>query len=315
MLGRLGVLAAVLAVALVGGAVGRNATPAAAAAAALLCDGAQINTGGCVYLTQEVRRLWTENFDNRASSAWADFGPIALYSDIDFKGKCQTINPGVAVPLTGGWVGNNTVSSVRLGPCLASDWTVPQKLWPGNPSATGSGPFEVGFPSYPSYKYVGDVKVITGSSSGISCGSDWVKAEFYLGGAADLNRGAGGAFVYLCYRLSTVPTFHEFYAVAGDSSEVPCWHPSHYKVPGDLNKGAGGKFIYFCVADESSSSTRAGYMTRDIYFVRVGSTGTTLNQAWTTAQQSCDHDWLELGVTDLNAGAGGNYIFSCVERG
>lgn len=297
---RVGVFLAIVALVAAASFVGRQT--AVAGAAVFMCDGAQINSGGCIFPSQDTPDLRTLNFDNRASSVLANSGPVALYADSRYRGRCQTIPPDTVVALTGSWVGDNTVSSVRMGPCLASDWTGPQKLWPGNPGATGAGDF------------VGDVKVIAGSSSSVSCGSGWTKTNFIgSGDPADLNRGAGGAFVYLCVRYTNRPTFVALYAVAGDATDVPCQHPSHFKVPGDLNKGAGGKFIYFCVADDSGYWLTGSHIGNWIYFVRVGSTGIAHHQALNTARQDCDDNWTyQLSIVDLNEGAGGDYIFTCV---
>jgi len=64
----------------------------------------------------------------------------------------------------------------------------------------------------------------------------------------DLNEGAGGEYVYLCYRLANWNNnvaIKDVTVVGGSNSNLP--PPYGYeKVPGDLNKGAGGEFIYVC---------------------------------------------------------------------
>lgn len=233
MLGRLGLLAAVLALALVGAAVGRTAEPAAAQATATAVSLRGAPGLGSRYIMQDTPDLRTLNFDNLASFAFADYRPVALYSDAQYQGRCQTIEPGMSVPLAGSFVGDKQVSSVRMAPCRSTDLTDP--VWRGNPSATGSG------------SYVGDVKVISGSSYSISCGEGWQKAlDEYYATPSDLNAGAGGSFVFLCTRWHNQPTFRHITSVAGNGPNTPC--PTGYKkVPGDLNQGAGGKYIYFCV--------------------------------------------------------------------
>jgi hypothetical protein len=64
----------------------------------------------------------------------------------------------------------------------------------------------------------------------------------------DLNEGAGGEYVYLCYRLANWNNdiaIKDVTVVGGNSSNVP--PPYGYeKLPEDINKGAGGDFIYIC---------------------------------------------------------------------
>jgi hypothetical protein len=48
-------------------------------------------------------------------------------------------------------------------------------------------------------RYLADIQVIRGTSSGISCPDGWTKKP------TDLNKGAGGDFIYLCTRYTTDP--------------------------------------------------------------------------------------------------------------
>ena len=63
----------------------------------------------------------------------------------------------------------------------------------------------------------------------------------------DLNKGAGGAYVYLCY--STDPNVGQpisnIQVVASDSSTIQV-QEGFISIDKDLNKGAGGKYIYLC---------------------------------------------------------------------
>jgi hypothetical protein len=61
----------------------------------------------------------------------------------------------------------------------------------------------------------------------------------------DLNAGAGGDFIWLCYKRSDNPiSAIKSLFVADDDQPNP---PDNYrKIDVDLNKGAGGKFIWLC---------------------------------------------------------------------
>jgi hypothetical protein len=301
---RVGLFLAVMALIGIASLASRN-TASAATAAAMLCDGwnGSQQTGSCVSLTQDTPDLRTRNFDNRASAVIGSGGQIALYTDINYRGRCQPINPGGPVPLVSTLVGDNAASSVRLGPCLACD-NNGAKIWAFNPSATGSGDF------------IGDVKVVAGGSSGVSCGSGWYKAtDVGYEYAMDLNRNAGGAYVYLCIRKHNQPSFYDISAVYGTSSDVPCPSGDYYKVPGDLNKGAGGRFIYFCMIPLRASDS---YTLNDVTFARAGGYYTTAAEAEAIATGRCNrgspnYGWYYAVDTrvDLNRGAGGDFIYIC----
>jgi hypothetical protein len=63
----------------------------------------------------------------------------------------------------------------------------------------------------------------------------------------DLNAGAGGDFIFLCFTRIAVlgPPITDVTVTLGDSFGIP--PPIGYtKIPVDLNKGAGGAFIFLC---------------------------------------------------------------------
>ena len=63
----------------------------------------------------------------------------------------------------------------------------------------------------------------------------------------DLNKGAGGAYVYLCYSTdpNVGPPITNIKVVASDSSAIQV-EEGYINTGKDLNKGAGGKYIYLC---------------------------------------------------------------------
>ena len=60
----------------------------------------------------------------------------------------------------------------------------------------------------------------------------------------DLNKGAGGQYIYLLYSKSGTSPLVAISVIAGDSADISA-PPGFTKYPQDLNAGAGGKFIYF----------------------------------------------------------------------
>lgn len=64
----------------------------------------------------------------------------------------------------------------------------------------------------------------------------------------DLNKGAGGKYVYLCYKKAAyddAKAIKSVTVIGGNSAEVPAPY-GFTKVPGDLNAGAGGQYVYVC---------------------------------------------------------------------
>ena len=116
----------------------------------------------------------------------------------------------------------------------------------------------------------------------------------------DLNKGAGGDYIYLCYSTSTAVSSSPITGltvVAGGSSSVTC--PSGYsKISIDLNKGAGGEYIYLCYTKNSgpTSIKNVNVLASDGSSVRVP-------QGWTCINR------------DLNKGAGGKYIYLIYNTG
>ena len=66
----------------------------------------------------------------------------------------------------------------------------------------------------------------------------------------DLNKGATGEYVYLCYTTTlSSPPITGLQVFAGDSESFGI--QNGYKIiPKDLNKGAEGKFIYVCTTTD-----------------------------------------------------------------
>ena len=87
-------------------------------------------------------------------------------------------------------------------------------------------------------EYIVDLMVIYGQN--VSAPPGYTK--IYV----DLNKGAGGEYIHLCYKRSaSEPPITGINVFAESSEDFPI-QSGYSKVPGDLNKGAGGKYIYVC---------------------------------------------------------------------
>jgi Calcineurin-like phosphoesterase len=85
---------------------------------------------------------------------------------------------------------------------------------------------------------------------------------------------------------------------ASDSNQCPS---SYTQIPTDLNAGAGGKYIYACIT-RGDSSTRYGVPLSDLVVTASGKSANICPGGYSRLSQ------------DLNAGAGGDYVFFCTSR-
>ena len=91
-----------------------------------------------------------------------------------------------------------------------------------------------------------DLNVITGKNSSIEAEHDFVKIP------ADLNRGAGGDFIYLCLKKGTETEDTKFIrGIKIIMNDEPT--PDGYeKIKVDLNKSVGGDYMYLCFSRDES---------------------------------------------------------------
>lgn len=135
-----------------------------------------------------------------------------------------------------------------------------------------------------------DLLVIQGNSASIEPPEGYVKIP------QDTNEGAGGKYIYICYKKGPIQqAITDIYVTAGDSSSV--FVPDGYtKIDKDLNKGAGGKYIYLCYRRVMNTPIK------DITLIK----GTDSN-----IKPPMGYERL---AQDLNQGAGGKYIYVCIKR-
>ena len=158
--------------------------------------------------------------------------------------------------------------------------------------------------------YITDLYIIAGNSSNITPPASYQKID------VDLNKGAGGKYIYLCYTkqdvASPIQGLEVYYGV--DKYPYPSlsypWrdgvisNSAGFDYPGiDLNCGAGGDYIYLYQTRVSGIlNPYEGYKPWSkikeigVYFAR------------TSASSQVPAGWKRIPV-DLNMGAGGFYIY------
>lgn len=136
------------------------------------------------------------------------------------------------------------------------------------------------------------------------CITDLSVIESDKGGAAppygfkkidvDLNKGAGGKYIYLCYKegLDTAAPIKDIIVLDGKNAQAPS---GYNKINIDLNHGAGGKYIYLAYSKTVNKDP-----VRSVAVIL----GKNANAPY--GYQKIDYD--------LNKGAGGEYIYLCYSR-
>lgn len=115
---------------------------------------------------------------------------------------------------------------------------------------------------------------------------------------SDLNRKAGGKFIYLLYLLGNDQSKKITDVITNNASKTDAPAKAGYiHLPEDLNKGAGGKFIYIDYKRENNPALSGyqGFCTRN-------------------SSNYCYDNWEPIKdkygkIIDLNEGAGGDFIY------
>jgi hypothetical protein len=127
--------------------------------------------------------------------------------------------------------------------------------------------------------FVSGLKVILNNDS---VPSGYKKIDF------DLNKGAEGEFIWLCYKRSDNES-EAIRALFIADDEQPNPPAGYQKIDVDLNAGAGGKFIWLCY-------TKNAGIGKPLTDIIVGGSGAP----------SPEYTKLDY---DLNKGAGGEFIY------
>lgn len=127
---------------------------------------------------------------------------------------------------------------------------------------------------------ISEVTVIAGGSWGIQPPDGWTKIP------VDLNRNAGGAYIFACYKKGVGAPITGLTVVIGQDSMPPVgWE----RINVDLNQGAGGNYLWLCTTRDPSCAT-----VKDMV-VLLGDAATPPG-------------YYKIPV-DLNRNAGGDYIY------
>lgn len=143
-------------------------------------------------------------------------------------------------------------------------------------------------------QFITYLKIISEGSRGNHCPSSTEQIQ------QDLNQGAGGKFIYLCYsKGGTNKPITDLQVTSSGSAGNQCgagweWYPQ------DLNEGAGGDFIYLCSRTEDRPDR-----IKEIQFTSTPNPGNFCPPGW---------NWIN---KDLNKGtkkSGDPYIYLCYLR-
>jgi MAC/Perforin domain len=142
--------------------------------------------------------------------------------------------------------------------------------------------------------YVDSLVVISGSNSGIQPPAGYTKIPY------DLNKGAGGKFLYLCYHKASYQPFgknkqciNSLVVIYGKNTPPPA---GYIKIPQDLNEGAGGEYVYLCYRVADWSNDKA---IKDVTVIGGNNENVPPPYGYVKVPG------------DLNKGAGGDYIYVC----
>jgi MAC/Perforin domain len=142
--------------------------------------------------------------------------------------------------------------------------------------------------------YVDALVVISGSNSNVAPPIGYTKIPY------DLNKGAGGKFIYLCYHKASYQAFGKnkqcidsLVIIYGRNTQPPA---GYTKLPQDLNEGAGGEYVYLCYRQADWANDIA---IKDVTVVG----GSSSNVPPPYGYQKVPGD--------LNKGAGGDFIYVC----
>ena len=122
-------------------------------------------------------------------------------------------------------------------------------------------------------------------------GQNSLPPEGFIKIPVDLNNGAGGEYVYLCYTTGAGDPINFIQVFAGDSEDFEIQN-GYNKLPYDLNKGAGGKYIYLCY-----TKVEVARPVMDLNVVQGSSPHVYPTSEWIRINQDCSE------------GAGGDYTY------
>ncbi|PIE76961.1 MAG: hypothetical protein CSA13_01945 [Clostridiales bacterium] len=162
---------------------------------------------------------------------------------------------------------------------------------------------------WPTQKYVADITFVV--SRRPDSARNKCPAGYYLIDR-DLNKGAHGKFIYLCYKLSEdrsqaiTDLFLEYSRHGFGAETLPTSHNSHVadytRIPVDLNTGAGGNFIYLWT---TKAPTREPLTALEVIY----SPPNASHEEWQFVKWHNGSD-----PADVNRSVGGNFVTILFQR-
>lgn len=145
--------------------------------------------------------------------------------------------------------------------------------------------------------YIDSITTVSGGSSNINPPEGYTKIPI------DLNKGANGKYIYLCYhaepysnRNTNKDCITDIVRITGKNTLPP---EGYVKLPQDLNEDAGGKYIYLCYKKEPYNNENA---LKGLTVVDGGNSSV-----------SAPYDYKKV-PGDLNEGSGGKYVYACISK-
>jgi hypothetical protein len=131
---------------------------------------------------------------------------------------------------------------------------------------------------------ISEVIVIRGGSSGIQPPAGYTRIPH------DLNAGAGGDYIYVCYKRGVGAPITSLCVTLGGNGGTPLPDAKYIRIPVDLNDGAGGEYIWLWWSRDPDCAAITDLM------VQFGK----------NSRPPEGYTWIPV---DLNKGAGGEYIW------
>ncbi len=143
-------------------------------------------------------------------------------------------------------------------------------------------------------KFVTDIKILTGKNAPAPDG--------YIRLDTDLNKGAGGDYIYLCYKINeSTDVITDLFVSVSSQSGAPSLGNGYVAIDNDLNSGTKGFHIYL-----AKKTARTSDDTTDLF-------GITGLRVITGESAKAPMGYAAISI-DLNRRAKGEYIYLCYQR-
>lgn len=143
-------------------------------------------------------------------------------------------------------------------------------------------------------EYITDIVVLSEKKSSVSVPNGYTKLS------QDLNQGAGGNYIYICFKKE--PYRKDLLVITDIKASTSKSIEGYSVIDKDLNKGAGGKYIYLHIKKEKFTEENKETLSAVTDITTVVGKNADAPSGFVKLYQ------------DLNEGAGGKYIYLCLKR-